>query len=271
MSTTTKDTPRMPVLFVGHGSPMNAIEDNAWSCGFRTLGGALPTPKAILAVSAHWYTGGTLLTNNEQPPTIHDFGGFPRQLREVQYPARGSADLAGRVVDLLAERKAKRSDEWGLDHGTWSVLVHLRPEADVPVVQLSLNRRLSMSEHLEVGRALRPLREQGVLILASGNVTHNLGHAFQSMETGDQTRPEWAVTFDREVEAALDQHDFARLPALIATDAGRLSHPWPDHFLPLLYAAGAADDNDRVSYPVSGWDLGSLSMRSVQFGGRRVF
>jgi len=262
----TNTAPRMPVLFVGHGSPMNAIENNVWSRGFQKLGASLPTPSAILAVSAHWYVGATLLTNNEHPETIHDFGGFPRQLHEVEYPARGSTDLAGRVVDLLASHRAARSEDWGLDHGTWSVLCHLRPEADVPVVQLSIDRRLSPNEHLAIGHALTPLRDQGVLIMASGNVTHNLGHAMRSMHTGDTTRPAWAATFDREIENALDQHDHARLAKSITTDAGRLSHPSPDHYLPLLYAAGAANDNDRISYPVSGWDLGSLSMRSVQFG-----
>ena len=263
MTTTEK---RLPVLFIGHGSPMNAIEDNAWSRGFHALGNALPTPAAILAVSAHWYVNGTLLTSNEHPETIHDFGGFPRALFEVQYPARGSTDLAGKVVDLLASRHARMSDEWGLDHGTWSVLRHIRPDADVPVVQLSIDRRLPLADHLAIGRALSPLRDQGILILASGNVTHNLGHAMRSLHTGDTARPRWAASFDREIETALVQHDLAQLTKSIATDDGRLSHPSPDHFLPLLYAAGAANDNDAVSFPVTGWDLGSLSMRSVQFG-----
>lgn len=214
----------MPVLFIGHGSPMNAIEDNAWSRGFDTLA------------------------------------------NEVQYPARGSADLAGRVAELLASRRAKLSQEWGLDHGTWSVLRHIRPTADVPVVQLSIDRRLSPADHLAIGGALAPLREQGVLIMASGNVTHNLGHAIRSRQSGETAQPAWATQFDREIETALVQHDFERLTKSLATDHGRLSHPSPDHYLPLLYAAGAANDNDAVSFPVSGWDLGSLSMRSVRFG-----
>jgi 4,5-DOPA dioxygenase extradiol len=264
---TTKPTgERMPVLFVGHGSPMNAIQDNAWSRGFAALGASLPTPSAILAVSAHWYVDGTLLTSNEHPKTIHDFGGFPRALFEIQYPARGSADLAGQVVDLLSERQARRSDAWGLDHGTWSVLHHLRPAADVPVVQLSIDRRLAPSEHLAIGRALAPLREQGVLIMASGNVTHNLGHAMQSMRARDTSQPGWASRFDHQIETALVQRNLGELTRAITTDDGRLSHPAPDHYLPLLYAAGAARDDDAVAFPVTGWDAGSLSMRSVQFG-----
>ena len=257
---------RMPVLFIGHGSPMNAIEDNVWSHGLAALGKVLRKPEAILSVSAHWYVDGTLLTNNEQPETIHDFGKFPRELFEVQYPARGSVDLADQVALLLEARGAQLSSEWGLDHGTWTVLHHLRPEADVPVVQLSIDRRLAPADHLAIGRALAPLRDRGVLIMASGNVTHNLRHAFHSLHTGDTTQPQWAARFDHEIEAALVQRDHDQLARSITTDDGRLSHPSPDHYLPLLYAAGAAHDDDEVTFPVTGWDWGSLSMRSVQFG-----
>ena len=264
MHTTTS---RMPVLFVGHGSPMNAIDDNTWSRGFEAMGASLPTPSAILSISAHWYVPGTLVTSNEHPETIHDFGGFPRRLFEIEYPARGSTDLAGRVASLLADRRASLSDDWGLDHGTWTVLHRMRPDADVPVVQLSVDRRLAPADHVAIGRALAPLREQGVLILASGNITHNLGHAMRSMTTGDVTQPAWAQRFDRDVEQAAVQHDLGGLASILSTPDGRLSHPSPDHYLPLLYAAGAANDNDAVSYPVRGWDLGSLSMRSIQFGG----
>jgi 4,5-DOPA dioxygenase extradiol len=262
---------RQPVLFVGHGSPMNAIDDNAWSRGFRALGAALPAPAAILSVSAHWYVNGTLLTDNEHPETIHDFGGFPRALFEIQYPARGSVDLAKRVVALLEARQARLSSEWGLDHGTWTVLRHIRPAADVPVVQLSIDRRLAPAEHLAIGRALAPLREQGVLVLASGNVTHNLRHAMQSMHTGETATPAWAERFDAEVTAALGERDGERLARIIESEHGRASHPSIDHYLPLLYAAGAAtaDETARaeeVTFPITGWDLASLSMRSVQFG-----
>lgn len=264
--TTTSNTTRQPVLFIGHGSPMNAIDDNAWSRGFVALGKALAAPTAILSVSAHWYVPGTLVTANPQPETIHDFGGFPRELFEIQYPARGDVALATRISKLLAERRAQPSLDWGLDHGTWTVLRHIRPDADVPVVQLSIDRRLSPAEHLAIGRELAPLRDEGVLIMGSGNVTHNLRHAFSSMQSGDTRTPAWAAEVDREVAAALEARDFPRLATLIETDAGKASHPTIDHYLPLLYAAGAADRDDALTYPVNGWDLGSLSMRSVQFG-----
>jgi 4,5-DOPA dioxygenase extradiol len=258
---------RMPVLFLGHGSPMNAIDDNAWSRGFQAIGAALPRPAAILSISAHWYVGATLLTANEAPPTIHDFGGFPRALFEVQYPARGSVDLAARVAALLASRRAALSGDWGLDHGTWSVLRHLRPAADVPVVQLSIDRRLPPAEHLAIGRALAPLRDQGVLVMGSGNVTHNLHHAMRNLGRPGVPTPDWAARFDRDVAAALEQHDGPALAQLVATDDGRQSHPSIDHYLPLLYAVGAASADDPVSFPVTGWDAGSLSMRSVKLGG----
>lgn len=258
---------RMPVLFVGHGSPMNAVEDNTWSRGFRALGALLPpAPRAILAVSAHWYVPGTFLTVNDEPKTIHDFYGFPPPLYEMRYPARGAPDLARRVLALLEARGAALSTEWGLDHGTWSVLHWLRPAADVPVVQLSIDRRLAPSAHLEFGRALAALRDEGVLILGSGNVTHNLRHAFGALERVDASTPEWAASFDADVAAALAQHDAPFLARALESEAGRLAHPTPDHYLPLLYVAGAAAPADPVSFPLEGFDMGSLSMRAVLVG-----
>lgn len=256
----------MPVLFVGHGSPMNAIEDNPWSQGFRDLAKLLPRPKAILSVSAHWYVAGTFTTGNERPATIHDFGGFPDELYRIQYPAPGSPDLARRAVALVGEGRAALRTDWGLDHGTWSVLLHAWPAADVPVVQLSIDGRLSPAEHLEIGRRIAPLRDEGVLVLGSGNVTHNLRHAFSAMRSGDRATPEWARSFDEGVAAALASHDLAALGRALEGDAGRLAHPTPDHYLPLLYVAGASDAKDPVRFPVTGFDLGSLSMRSVILG-----
>ena len=259
---------RMPVLFVGHGSPMNAIEDNRWAQGFAALSEGISRPKAILAISAHWFVPGTYLTSNEQPPTIHDFGGFPQALYEVQYPARGSVDLAKRVRGLLAESGAELRSDWGLDHGTWSVLRHMYPDADVPVVQLSIDRRLRAAQHLELARSLADLRDEGVLIVGSGNMTHNLRDAITHMRTGDTSTPKWARRFDTDVNAALEQHDtkavLAHDPSV--SDVGRMAHPSPDHWLPLIYAYGATDENDAGRSPISGFDWGSLSMRSVRFG-----
>jgi 4,5-DOPA dioxygenase extradiol len=256
---------RAPVLFVGHGSPMNAVEDNAWSRGFRALAALLPRPRAILSVSAHWYVPGTFAGASERPETLHDFGGFPPALYAVQYPAPGDVPLARRVVELLGPGRAAPSTEWGLDHGTWSVLVHLRPAADVPVVQLSLHEELPPAEHLALGRALAPLRDEGVLVMGSGNLVHNLGHAMRSQRRGDRSTPEWARAFDADVALALGRHDHGFLARALDGEAGRMSHPTPDHYLPLLYAAGAAGDSGAVNFPIEGFDLGSLSMRSVLF------
>lgn len=255
-----------PVLFVGHGSPMNAIEDNQWSRGFRAMAALLPRPRAVLAVSAHWYLPGTFVTDNARPPTIHDFGGFPAPLFDLRYPAPGDLALARRVVRLLGPERAALRGDWGLDHGTWSVLHHLIPAADVPVVQLSLDRRMPPAAHLTLARALVPLRDEGVLILGSGNVTHNLREAMRSWQSGDPSTPPWARGFDADVARAAEQHDGPFLARAVETEAGRMSHPTVDHYLPLLYAVGAANPRDRVRFPITGFDGGSLSMRSILLG-----
>ncbi len=259
----TSRAPRMPVLFVGHGSPMNAIEDNVWSQGFRALARLVPVPRAVLCVSAHWFLAGTFLTGNDHPETIHDFGGFPEQLFAMQYPAPGDGALAERVVKLLGPSRASVRLDWGLDHGTWSVLHHLLPKADVPVVQLSIDGRMPPAGHLELGRALAPLREEGVLILGSGNMTHNLRYAMSHAFSDDVSTPAWAASFDADVTKAITQRDGKFLSQVVSTDAGRMSHPTPDHYYPLLYAAGASTDRDKISFPITGFDLGSLSMRSI--------
>lgn len=258
---------RMPVLFVGHGSPMNAIEDNQWRRGFEALGADVPRPRAILAISAHWFVDGTYLTGESRPKTIHDFGGFPQALFEIEYPAPGRPELAQQVLDRLEQPGAALSTEWGLDHGTWCVVRPMYPAADVPVVQLSLNRRLPLERHLALGQALAPLRDEGVLILGSGNVVHNLRDAFGRYRSGNTEVPAWAGGFDRDVATALEQRDHAALVgALPAGEHGRAAHPSIDHYLPLLYAAGAALPSDAVSYPIEGFDMGSISMRTVRFG-----
>lgn len=266
---TMSDTPvePMPVIFVGHGSPMNAIEDNAWSRGFAALGRAVARPRAILAVSAHWYVDGTWITAQPRPETIHDFGGFPRALHEVSYPAPGQPELATRVRALLADHEAEARHEWGLDHGTWSVLRWMVPDAGVPVIQLSIDRRLGPRRHLEIGRALAPLRHEGVLILGSGNVVHNLRDAFSRFRSGDHETPTWARDFDRDVAEAIRQRDAEALITRWQTsDDGRLAHPTPDHWLPLLYAFGASREADEVDFTSVGFDMGSISMRNVRWG-----
>ena len=260
---------RMPVIFVGHGSPMNAIEENPWSRGFRALATVLPRPRAILAVSAHWYVAGTFATAGDRPATIHDFGGFPEPLYRIQYPAPGDPALARRAVSLAGEGRAALRGDWGLDHGTWSVLLHAFPAADVPVVQLSIDGRLPPAGHLAIGRRLAPLRDEGVLILGSGNVTHNLRLAFAAMRTGERSTPDWARRFDGDVATAAAAHDHAFLARALDGDDGRLSHPTPDHYLPLLYVAGAGHPGEPVSFPVEGFDLGSLSMRAILIGSGR--
>lgn len=253
----------MPALFVGHGSPMNAVEDNEWSQAWRDLGRTLPKPRAILAVSAHWYTRGTFVGTQAVPKTIHDFGGFPPELFAMQYPAPGEPTLAQRVLELTARFESSANEEWGLDHGTWSVLVHLFPDADIPVVQLSIDAQRPTADHVAIGRALRPLREDGVLIFASGNITHNLRDGFQRMQTGNHETPDWAAEFDGIIAAGIQARDDEALTKTLTQALGRNAHPTPDHYLPLLYAYGASDGTDAATYPVQGFSWGSLSMRSV--------
>ncbi len=255
--------PRQPVLFVGHGSPMNALGENAWGRRFRELGAKLPHPRAILAISAHWYGRGSLTTRSERPPTIHDFGGFPEELYEIEYAAPGDPALAARVAAFLAPWHAATTEDWGLDHGTWSVLLHVFPEADVPVVQLSIDAALSPSGQIAVGRALAPLRHDGVLIIGSGNVTHNLSHAFSAWNHGETRTPDWAARFDDGASRAIVMQDEGWLTRSLLSQDGRMAHPSPDHYAPLLYAFGASDDRDEATFPIIGFDMASLSMRAV--------
>ena len=258
---------RMPVMFVGHGSPINAIEDNRWSRGFAALREAIPQPAAILAISAHWYVKGSYLTANTRPPTIHDFGGFPNALYEIEYPAPGDPKLAKSVQALLGKDRVQLSEDWGLDHGIWSVLVWMYPQADIPVVQLSIDRELNVREHYAIGQQLAALREQNILIMASGNIVHNLYDAFGQMRAGTAVTPDWAQRFDDAVRRSVMEHDLEALLSLYpdTADAQR-AHPTPDHWLPLLYVAGAANQTDAIHFSNEGFDLGSLSMRNIIFG-----
>ena len=264
---TAEGRDRMPVLFVGHGSPMNAIEDNRWSRGFAALRDAIPQPAAILAISAHWFVNGSYLTANEQPPTIHDFGGFPETLYQIEYTAPGDPELANTVQALFGKERVKLSDDWGLDHGIWSALTWMYPQADIPVVQLSIDRNLDMNAHFDMGRQLATLRDQNILIMASGNIVHNLHDAVGRMRTGAADTPDWAYQFDQVVRSAVLEHDIEALLSLYPETADALlAHPTADHWLPLLYAVGAANESDPVHFSNEGFDWGSLSMRNIIFG-----
>ncbi|MCB1041567.1 MAG: 4,5-DOPA dioxygenase extradiol [Acidobacteria bacterium] len=261
-----KQPKRMPVMFVGHGSPMNALEDNPWSRGFTALSSHMGEPNAILAISAHWYVDGTRVTAQPNPRTIHDFGGFPPALYEVSYPAPGHPELASRVETLLGASTVDLDTDWGLDHGTWSVLRWISPNARIPTIQLSIDRRLSARQHFELAQKLADLREEGVLILASGNIVHNLGDAFHRMRTQSHETPDWAVSFDASVKEMLMQRDTDSLLAALDSEVGRLAHPTPEHWLPLIYAYGVSDPRDTTVFFSEGFDWGSISMRNVVFG-----
>jgi len=255
----------LPTLFVGHGSPLNALEGNAWNAAFRALGPSLPRPRAILCVSAHWATRGFCVTTDLAPRTIHDFGGFPDELFAVRYPAPGAPELAERVRALCGAERVSPSADWGLDHGAWSVLSPMFPGAEVPVVQLSLERSFSPRAHLELARALAPLRDEGVLVLGSGNATHNLRDYFARSQAGDNEVPEWARAFDADVAAAAAQQDVEYLARALETRAGRNAHPTPEHYLPLLAPLALARAGEPVSFPLEGFD-GSISMRAIRVG-----
>jgi 4,5-DOPA dioxygenase extradiol len=255
----------MPAIFFGHGNPMNALQQNAWTEGWRRLGAEMPRPRAILSVSAHWYLPATAVTAMAAPRTIHDFGGFPRALFEVQYPAPGSAELASRVQSLLAPVAVARDGQWGIDHGTWSVLVHVFPEADVPVVQLSLDETQPPAFHYELGKCLAPLRDEGVLVMGTGNLVHNL-HAYgwgrKILQPYD-----WAQRFEEQARALIQSGEDGPLIAYesLGGDA-MLSVPTPDHYLPLLYVLPLRRPGEPVRFPVEGFDGGSVSMTTVQVG-----
>ncbi len=256
-----------PAIFFGHGNPMNALETNAYTEGWRAIGRTLPRPRAILAVSAHWFVPGTRVTTAAAPRTIHDFGGFPRALYEVRYGAPGDPALADRVAGLLAPTAVWPDEEWGLDHGTWSVLVHAFPEADVPVVQLSIDETQPAAFHRDLGRRLAPLRDEGVLVVGSGNLVHNL-HAYAWGRPAVQPEPfDWALRFETEARARIARGQADRLVAYeeMGRDA-HLSAPTPEHFLPLLYVLGLRRPDDAVTFPVEGWDGGSVSMLTVRVG-----
>jgi 4,5-DOPA dioxygenase extradiol len=256
---------RMPVLFLGHGSPMNAIEEYGFTDRLHELGRSLPRPKAVLCVSAHWLTSGSWVTAMERPRTIHDFYGFPKALFDVQYPAPGAPEVA-ELVRKEVKTPAIQSDanEWGLDHGTWSVLRHVFPDADVPVLQLSIDIEKPPRFHYELGRELRILREKGVLIVGSGNIVHNLGR----IDWDRSAKPhDWAVEFDAWIKDGLDRGDHSALVDRYGdSEAGRLSVPTPDHYYPFLYVLGAAGNDETPRHEWEELQNASISMRCVSFG-----
>jgi len=255
---------RMPAVFVGHGNPMNALAHNAYTEAWRRLGETLPRPKAVLAISAHWYEPGLRVGNDVLPRTIHDFGRFPRELFEVQYPAAGDPTLAHRVRDLLAPLDVALDTSWGLDHGTWSVLCHVYPKADIPVVQLGIDSAREARFHYDLGRRLAALRDEGVLIFGSGNIVHNL----RAYAWGRDAQPyDWALRFDA---AARDLIQNGEVEPLIRYERlgpdAALAIPTPEHYLPLLYVLGAGHPGETVAFPVEGIEGASMSMRAVQVG-----
>ncbi len=257
---------QMPAVFFGHGNPMNALLRNPYTEQWTAIGTGLPRPKAILCVSAHWYIEDAALTLSTAPRTIHDFGGFPRELYQVQYPAPGDPDLAVRVQKLLAPLPVRLDERWGLDHGTWAVLCHVYPHADVPVVQLSIDETQAPSFHYEIGKRLAPLREEGILIIGSGNLVHNL-HAYA---WGKHTvEPyQWTVAFEkrvRELLLAAETNPLIDYEKRLGEEA-MLAIPTPDHYLPLLYVIGTRTSSEPVAFPVEGVDGGSISMLTVQVG-----
>jgi len=253
----------MPALFIGHGSPMNTLQDNSYTRAWRALGAALPRPRAILVISAHWYFGATAVTAMARPRTIHDFYGFPESLFEFEYPAAGSPEVAREIVEVVKpDWVGLDRDQWGLDHGTWSVLAHLYPQADVPVVQLSINALRPLQYHLQLGARLAPLRERGVLILASGNVVHNLALLDRARASHGFA---WAQRFDEAARAQMVADPGAILKLAEHADYAR-AVPTPDHFIPLLYTAALAAADGRVQPMIEGYAMGALSMTSYNVG-----
>ena len=252
----------MPVLFVGHGNPMNAIEKNEFHNSWVELGKNIPKPKAILCVSAHWLTSGTKVTAMEKPKTIHDFGGFPQELFDVEYPAQGSSEFVKETQSLITKTKVQSDFEWGLDHGTWSVLMPMFPNADVPVFQLSIDYSKPPQYHYALAKELAALRKKGVLIIGSGNIVHNLGKIDWSGKSYD-----WTIEFDAKIKKFIDDgnHQGVIQYEKLGTIA-QLAVPTNDHYLPLLYSLALQEKNENISYFNEKCEMGSISMRSLKIG-----
>jgi len=255
----------LPAIFFGHGNPMNAVMNNSYTEGWRRIGTETPRPKAILSVSAHWFVPGTGVTISAAPRTIHDFGGFPWELYQVQYPAPGDPHLARRVQELLAPVPVALDNSWGLDHGTWSVLRHVYADADIPIVQLSIDETQSAAFHFELGRKLTPLRDEGILIVGSGNLVHNL-HAYAWGRHAPDPY-DWAVRFETEAKQIMTAGEYK--PLIDYEKLGpeaMLAIPTPDHYLPLLYVIATRQRGEVITFPIEGVDGGSISMLTVRVG-----
>ena len=265
ISESFSNTERMPLLFIGHGNPINAIEENQFVTGFRDVAKTLPKPNAILCISAHWFTNGTKVTAMEMPRTIHDFSGFPKELYEVQYPAKGSPALAKETKQLLSPTLVELDENWGLDHGTWSVVKHLYPKADVPVIQLSIDYTKPASYHYKLAKQLSSLREKGILIIGSGNMIHNLGMVdFQNFNK-DNYGFDWAIEARETINKLLLDGNYQPLIGYEKLGkAIQLAVPTPDHYLPLIYTLGLQQKGESLSLFNDKLYAGSLSMTSLK-------
>ena len=258
---------KLPVVFIGHGSPMNAIEDNQFSRTWAKFGKEIPKPKAVLVVSAHWLTNGTFVTAMEQPRTIHDFGGFPQELFNVQYPAKGNPELAAETSKLITSTTVGLDHEWGLDHGTWSVVKHMYPNADIPVLQLSIDYNKPAQYHYDLAQQLKSLRSKGVLIIGSGNMVHNLRMVAWDKLQEPEYGFDWAIEMNTIFKEKIGNRD---VQSLIAYEklgaAAKLAIPSPDHYYPLIYSLALQDKQDEISFFNDKLVGGSLNMTSVKFG-----
>ena len=262
-----KNTEKMPVLFLGHGSPMNAIEENEFVAGFREIGKTIPKPNAILCISAHWETRGTFVTAMQNPKTIHDFGGFPRELFEVQYPAPGSPELAGEVKNLISKAEVGLDEKWGLDHGAWSVVKHLYPNADIPVIQMSLDYYQKPEQHYELAKELFSLRNKGILIIGSGNMIHNLGMVAWNRLNDEEYGYDWAIEANTKMKKfILDEDHRSLIKFRSHGKAFDLAIPTPEHYLPLLYSLALKQNDEEIEVFNDKVIAGSLNMTSIKIG-----
>lgn len=267
LSDTLPNSEKMPVLFLGHGSPMNAIEDNEFTRSFKNIGQTLPTPKAIICISAHWFTNGTKVTAMEFPRTIHDFGGFPQELFAQQYPAQGDEQLAKETKKLLQPAMVELDEKWGLDHGSWSVLKHLYPNADIPVIQLSIDYTKNAQYHFELAKQLHSLRNKGVLIIGSGNIVHNLRLVDWQNFDKDDYGHDWAIEARKTINNyILDGNFQPLLDYQKLSRAVQIAVPTPDHYLPLIYTLGLQQKNETIELFNDKLLAGSLSMTSLKIG-----